>query len=171
MLTRRRLYFLLPDVGSARDIMNELLLARIEARRIHFLANRGALPPELPEATVLQKTDIVHGAELGMVIGGVAGTAGGLLAVFFPPERASLQFVTVLVAAVFGALLGAWASSLAGSAVPNSRLARFAPELQQGKILMMVDVALAQISEINELVTRRHPNAIPSGFEPTLVFP
>lgn len=171
MLTRRRLYFLLPDVASARDIMNELLLARIEARRIHFLANRGALPPELPEATVLQKTDIVHGAELGMVIGGVAGTAGGLLAVFFPPEGASLQFVTVLVAAVFGALLGAWASSLAGSAVPNSRLARFAPELQQGKILMMVDVALAQISEINELVTRRHPNAIPSGFEPTLVFP
>ena len=77
MLTRRRLYFLLPDVASASDMMNELLLARIEARRIHFLAQRGALPADLPEATVLQKTDFIHGAQLGMVIGGVAGTMGG----------------------------------------------------------------------------------------------
>ena len=161
MLTKRRLYFLLPDVASARDVMNELLLARIEARRMHFLANRGALPPELPEATVLQKTDVVHGAELGMVIGGVAGTLGGLLVVFFPPEGASLQFVTVLVAAVIGALLGAWAS----------RLTRFAPHLQSGKVLMMVDVPLRDIDKINELVTRRHPDVIPSGFEATLVFP
>ena len=171
MLTKRRLYFVLPDMASARDIMNELLLERIEARRMHFLAGRGVLPPELPEATVLQKTDAVHGAELGMVIGGVAGTLGGLLAVFFPPEGATLEFVTVLVAAVFGALLGAWASSLAGSAVPNSRLARFASDLRQGKVLMMVDVPARQISAITELVTRRHPGAIPGGFEPTLVFP
>jgi hypothetical protein len=171
MLTKRRLYFLLPDVASAHDVMNDLLLARIEVRRMHFLANRGALPPELPEATVLQKTDVIHGAELGMVIGGVAGTLGGLLAVFFPPEGASLQLITVLVAAVIGALLGAWASSLAGSAVPNSRLTRFAPHLQRGKVLMMVDVPLRDIDKINELVTRRHPDVIPSGFEPTLVFP
>ena len=171
MLTKRRLYFLLPDVASTRDVMNELLLARIEVRRMHFLANRGALPPELPEANVLQKTDVVHGAELGMVIGGVAGTLGGLLVVFFPPEGASLQFVAVLIAAVIGALLGAWASSLAGSAVPNSRLTRFAPHLQSGKVLMMVDVPLRDIDKINELVTRRHPDVIPSGFEPTLVFP
>jgi hypothetical protein len=171
MLTRRRLYFLLPDIASARDMMNELLLARVEVRRIRFLVNRGALPPDLPEATVLQKTDIVHGAQLGMVIGGVAGTVGGLLAVLFPPGGAPLQLVTVLVAALLGALLGAWASSLAASAVPNSQLARFAPDLAQGKVLMMVDVSMQRISEINDLVRRHHPEAIASGFEPTLVFP
>lgn len=168
---RRRLYFLLPDIASARAMMNEMLLARIEERRIHFLAKRGALPPELPEATVLQKTDIVHGAQLGMVVGGVAGTLGGLLVVLFPPGGASLQLVTVLVAALVGGLFGAWASSLAASAVPNSQLARFAPELEQGKILMMVDVPLKRIGEITELVTRRHPEAVPSGFDPSIVFP
>lgn len=171
MFTKRRLYFLLPDVASASDMMNELLLARIEERRIHFLANRGALPPELPEASVLQKTDIVHGAQLGMVIGGVAGTIGGLLVVFFPPGGAPLQFVTVLVAALLGALFGAWASSLAASAVPNSQLARFARDLEQGRVLMMIDVPMRRIGEINELVRRRHPEAIPSGFEPSVVFP
>ncbi|HET7596872.1 MAG TPA: DUF1269 domain-containing protein [Burkholderiales bacterium] len=171
MLTRRRLYFLLPDIPSAEDLMNELLLARIEQRRIHFLAARGLLPPQLPEATVLQKTDVVHGAELGMVIGGIAGTLGGLLVVFFPPGGASLQLVTVLLTALAGALFGAWASSLVASAVPNSQLARFAPALQAGRILMMVDVPMRSIGEVNELVRRRHPEAVAGGFEPTLVFP
>jgi hypothetical protein len=171
MLTKRRLYFLLPDVDSAREMLNEMLLARIEERRIHFLAKRGTLPPELPEATVLQKTDIVHGAQLGIVIGGVAGTLGGLLVVFFPPGGASLQLVTVLIAALLGALFGAWASSMAASAVPNSQLARFGTDIERGKVLMMVDVPMGRIAEIYELVRRRHPEAISSGFEPTVVFP
>ena len=37
---RRRLYYLLPDAGSARKIMDDLLLARIEERHIHFLAGQ-----------------------------------------------------------------------------------------------------------------------------------
>lgn len=171
MLTKRRLYFLLPDVDSARNMLNEMLLARIEERRIHFLGKRGTLPPELPEASVLQKTDIVHGAKLGIVIGGVAGTLGGLLAVFFPPAGVSLQLVTVLIAALLGALFGAWASSMAASAVPNSQLVRFQADLDRGKVLMMVDVPMRRIAEISELVSRRHPEAISGGFEPTVVFP
>jgi hypothetical protein len=171
MLTKRRLYFLLPDVESARNMLNDMLLARIEERRIHFLANRGTLPSELPEASVLQKTDIVHGAQLGMVVGGLAGTLGGVLFVFYPPGGASLQWVTVLIAALLGALFGAWVSSMAASAVPNSQLKRFGSELERGKVLMMVDVPMGRIAEIYELVRRRHPEAISSGFEPTLVFP
>ncbi len=171
MLTRRRLYFLLPDIESARGMLDEMLLARIEERRIHFLAKRGTLPDGLPEATVLQKTDIVHGAQLGIVIGGVAGTLGGLLVVWFPPADVALQWVTVLIAALLGALFGAWVSSMAASAVPNSQLARFQADIESGKVLMMVDVPLRRIAEISELVTRRHPEAISSGFEPTVVFP
>jgi hypothetical protein len=171
MLTKRRLYFLLPDVDSAREMLNEMLLARIEEGRIHFLGKRDALPAGLPEATVLQKTDVLHGARLGMVIGGVAGTLGGLLVVLFPPGGASLELVTVLIAALLGALFGAWASSMVASAVPNSQLTRFAPDLERGKVLMMVDVPMRRIPDILELVRRRHPEATSSGFEPTVVFP
>lgn len=171
MLTRRRLYFLLPDIESARSMLNEMLLARIEERRIHFLAKRGTLPADLPEATVMQKTDIVHGAQLGIVIGGIAGTLGGLLVVFFPPGGVSLQLVSVLVAALIGALFGAWVSSMAASAVPNSQLKRFQADIENGKVLMMVDVPMRRIQEITDLVARRHPEAILSGFEPTIVFP
>ena len=67
---KKRLYFMLPDFQSARSMLDEMLLARVEERHIHFLAKRGTLPDDLPEASVLQKTDIVHGAEMGLVIGG-----------------------------------------------------------------------------------------------------
>lgn len=168
MLMRRRLYFMLPDSNSARQMLDEMLLARIEVRHIHFLARRGTLPPELPEATVLQKTDIVHGAQLGGVIGGVAGTLGGLLVILFPPAGVSLQLVTVLIAALLGSLFGAWASSMAASAMPNSRLKTFYPDIEQGKVLMMVDVPMRRVQEISELVARRHPEAVAGGFEPTI---
>lgn len=171
MLTRRRLYFLLPDSDSARGMLDEMLLARIEERRIHFLGKRGALPPGLPEATVLQKTDIVHGAQLGIVIGGIGGTLGGLLVVLFPPAGVPLQLVTVLVAALLGALFGAWVSSMAASAVPNTRLAGFQADIEQGRVLMMIDVPLSRIAEISDIVARRHPEAVSRGFEPTIVFP
>lgn len=168
MLMRRRLYFMLPDVDSARKMMDEMLLARIEDRRVHFLARRGTLPPDLPEATVLQKTDVVHGAQLGIAIGGVAGTLGGLLVVLFPPAGVSLQLVTVLIAALLGALFGAWVSSMAASAVPNSKLKAFHSDIEQGKVLMMVDVPMRRAQEISELVARRHPEAVSGGFEPTI---
>ncbi len=168
MLMRRRLYFILPDIDSARGMLNEMLLARIEIKHIHFLARRDTLPDDLPEANVLQKTDVVHGAQLGMTIGGVAGIIGGLLIVLFPPRGVSLQLVTVLLAALFGALFGAWASSMAASAVPNSKLKAFHPEIERGKVLMMVDVPMRRAQEIRELIARRHPEAVSGGFEPTI---
>src|SRR5512146_2367521 len=122
---RRRLYFLLPGIDSARQMLDEMLLARIEVRHIRFLARRGALPLELPEAGMLQKTDVVHGAELGLVVGGGAGAIAGVLLVMFPPHGRTLELVTVLITALLGALFGAWVASMVGTSVPNSMLNRF----------------------------------------------
>ena len=168
MLMRRRLYFLLPDVESARGMLNEMLLARIEVGHVRFLARRGTLAGDLPEAGVLQKTDIVHGAQMGIALGGVVGALGGALLVFFPPEGLKLQPVTVLISALVGAFFGAWASSMAASAVPNTKLKAFHPEIERGKVLMMVDVPMRRVTEISELVAGRHPEAVSGGFEPTI---
>jgi uncharacterized membrane protein YeaQ/YmgE (transglycosylase-associated protein family) len=168
MLMRRRLYFLLPDVKSARAMLDEMLLARIHVERIHFLAKRGTLPDDLPEANVLQKTDMVHGAQLGVVIGAAAGLIGGLIMVAFPPEGVSVQLVVILIGGVVGALLGSWISSMAASAVPNTKLQAFHPEIERGRVLMMVDVPMRRAGEIQQLVASRHPEAVSGGFEPTI---
>jgi len=168
MLMRRRLYFMLPDIQSARSMLDEMLLARIHVERIHFLAKRGTLPDDLPEASVLQKTDLVHGAQLGVVIGAAAGLIGGLLVVFFPPEGIVVQWVAVLIGGIAGSLLGSWISSMAASAVPNTKLNAFHPQIERGRVLMMVDVPMRRASEISQLVAARHPEAVSGGFEPTI---
>jgi hypothetical protein len=165
---RRRLYFILPDIETARAMLNEMLLARIECRHVHFLSRRDTLPDDLPEANVLQKTDIVHGAQVGVAIGGIVGAVAGGLLVFFPPEGVTLKLITILVVAIGGALFGAWASSMVASSVPNSRLKMFQRDMDDGKVLMMVDVPMRRVQEICELIARRHPEALSGGFEPTI---
>lgn len=161
---RRRLYFLLPDLESARRTANDLLLARIEDRHMHFLAKRGTDLGELHEASYLQKTDILHGAGIGLAIGGLGGMVLGAVIVAYPPAG-NPQLITVLIAAVIGALLGAWMASMAAAAVPNSRLKQFHEEIEKGKILLMVDVPYQMVEKVRDLVLSRHPEAVSGGQE------
>lgn len=162
---RRRLYFLLPDVDSARRTANDLLLARIEDRHMHFLARRGTPLGELPEASYLQKSDLVHGAGIGFAIGGLGGLLLGALIVAFPIEGTQPQLVAVPVAAVVGAVLGAWMASMAAAAVPNSRLEAFQEAIAGGKVLLILDVPLARVEEARALVRTQHPEALSGGME------
>ena len=139
-----------------------------KCRRLHFLAKRGTLPSDLPEATVLQKTDVVHGAQMGLIIGAVVGALAGGLLVMFPPEGVAPKLIAVLMIAIGGAVFGAWASSMVASSVPNSRLKGFERDIEGGKVLMMVDVPMRRVQEICELVKRRHPEALSGGIEPTI---
>ena len=79
---RRRLYFLLPDVESARLTANDLLLARVEDRHMRFLAKRGTDLGKLHEASYVEKTDLIHGVGVGLGLGGVAGLLLGLVILY-----------------------------------------------------------------------------------------
>ena len=165
---RLRMYVTLPDVTSAKKLADDLLLARIEDKRMHFLARRGTDLGILPEASYLQKTDAVHGATTGLVIGGVVGVLVGLLLVYFPPGGISVQLVAVLIAAVVGAGLGIWIASMVGLQVPNSRLRGFEHDIEEGKILLMLDVPAGRYDEIRSIIARTHPEAADGGSEPTV---
>jgi uncharacterized protein (DUF2062 family) len=165
---RLRLYFVLPDASSARKIANDLLMARVEDRHMHFLARKGTDLGELHEASFLQKTDIRHGAAVGMMGGGLLGVAVGLLVIFFPPTGAPMQLAIVLVTSLLGALFGAWVSSMVATAIPNSHLRQFETDIAQGHILLMVDVPSRRVDEIRALVKRTHPEAEAQGREPTI---
>lgn len=162
---RRRLYFLLPDVESARRTANDLLLARIEDRHMQFLARRGTDLGALHEASFFSKSDLIHGAGLGFGLGGVGGLILGALIVAYPPEGTHPQLVAVLIAGVLGAIFGAWTASMAAAAVPNSRLKQFHEEIARGKVLLILDVPYSRVAEIGELVIGRHPEAVSGGLD------
>ena len=163
---RLRMYVTLPDLASAKQLANDLLLARIEDRHMHFLARRGTDLGELHEASYLQKTDAVHGAFTGMVMGGAVGVIVGILLVYFPPGGASIQLVAVLIAALVGAFLGIWIAGMMGLQVPNTQLRGFERELSDGKILLMLDVPASRFEELRGIIARTHPEAADRGAEP-----
>jgi len=144
------MYLTIPDLAAARQLANDLLLARIEDRHMHFLARRGTDLGELHEASYLQKTDAVHGGFTGLVIGGIVGVAVGLLLVYFPPGGVSVQLVAVLIAAIVGAVLGVWMAGMLGLQVPNTQLKGFEQDLQDGRILLMLDVPASRYEEIRQ---------------------
>ena len=165
---RRRLYFLLPDRESAARISEDLLLARIEDRHLHFLARRGMALPGLHEASVLQKSDAVHGAELGFALGAIGGLLLGVYMYLTPPEGQRLELITLLASTIIGALFGIWASSLVALSIPNSRLKPFQAAIDAGQVLLIADVPAGRVEEIQRLIHARHPEAADYGLEPTV---
>ena len=160
---KRRLYFLLPDVASATRTANDLLLARVEDRRMHFLAKRGTDLGELHEASYLIKTDIRRGAAIGIAFGLLAGAILGALIVNYPPAGTQPPPWSLVIAMIVGAVLGLWMGSMAAAAVPNSRLQAFSDEIARGKVLMIVDVPYEQVNRIREVVAARHPEVVLSA--------
>jgi hypothetical protein len=164
----RRIYFLVPDIDVARKVVDELLLARIEERHIHLVAKEGTPMEDLPEATFLQKTDFVPALERGIAIGGATGAIAGLVALAFPPAGLVLGGGAVLAIALAGAGAGAWFSSMVGASIPNSRIKEFEKAVEQGEVLMLVDVPKAKVEQIEEMVKSHHPDAEVEGTEPTI---
>ena len=161
---RLRMYVTLPDVASARKLADDLLLARIEDKRMHFLARRGTDLGELHQASYLQKTDTVNAFFKGGLIGAVMGVVVGLLLVY----TMNAQLGAVLIGALVGAGLGAWVSSMLGLQVANSSLKDFEKDIQDGKILLMLDIPAARYEEIRAVIARTHPEAANRGNEPTV---
>ena len=162
---KRRLYFLLPDVDSATRTANDLLLARVEDRHMHFLAKRGTDLGELHEASYLLKTDLMRGAGIGLFLGALGGVILGYMIVNHPPEGTHPGLAAAVIAAIVGAILGVWMGSMAATAVPNSRLRQFDDEIARGKVLMVVDVPYEKVDRIREVVAARHPEVVATSQE------
>jgi len=148
--------------------MDDLLLLRVEERHIHFLAKRGVPLDGLHEANVLQKSDLVHGAQLGLVAGALVGCIGGGLLVWLVFTEPAHQLATVLGTTAFGAFFGTWVASMVGSAVPNSRLRIFQDALERGNVLLMVDVPEHKVDVIKSRLGSSHPEAMDGGVEPNI---
>lgn len=166
----RRLYFLVPEVETAKTIVDELLLARIEERHIHIVAkdHHALEQAHLPEAGLFEESDFVPALERGVAVGGATGLVAGIAAVTFPPAGLVLGGGAVLATSLLGAGLGAWVASMIGVSVPNSHLDRFQKAVDQGELLMLIDVPKDRVDEITQLVKSHHPDAKVEGTEPTI---
>jgi len=162
----RRLYFLLPDLDLTHTVVDELLLARIEERHIHVIAKEGTPLKDLPEASLIQKSDFVPAVERGVAMGGATGIAAGLVAIALP--GVVIAGGALLAMGLAGAGMGAWLGGMIGMDVGNSHIKQFESAVQDGQILVLVDVPKDRVDEIQKSVKKHHSEADFEGTDPTI---
>ena len=162
----RRIYFLVPNIEITHKIVEELQSEGIEDRHIHILAKRGTPLEDLPEAGVSIKTDFLPALERGIALGGSTGLLAGLIGLRFAGFAiAGGPLLGIIIAsATIGSLMG----GLAGMNVGNTRLKKFEEAIEQGELLMLVDIPRERIEAIRKLVIKHHPDTEFEGIEPIL---
>ncbi len=164
---KRRVYFVLPDAATAHAVERDLLLARVDDRHMHFMAKDESGLRDLPIADFTQRTDLIPGMEHGLIAGGVTGALAGGIA-WALQFSMNIGLGIVLILALLGAVLGVWFAGMIGIGIPNSRLKRFERTLDEGHVLLMVDVNKTRVDEINEIVRAHFKDAQAFGEEPTI---
>jgi len=160
----KRLCFLLPNVGSAHGVVEELRAKGISDARIHVVANESAELGDLPEAGLVYESDFYPQLERGIAVGGTIGAIGGLVAMRV--AGAVFGGGAVLLFGLIGAGVNALLAAIAGAAFPSSRLTQFESAIEAGHVLVMVDVPVKEIPAIEKLVTDRHPEVEVEAIEP-----
>ena len=173
---KRRLYFILPDVKSAHAMMHDLLLARVNADSIHFLARPGTPMGDLPEATISERTDLFEGLEIGTGLGAILGLVLGLIALSIPTWWYTIPLPTVttlLICTLVGLLVGGLMTALVATTIPNTQLKQFEGQIAKGQVLMIVLTPFHRFHEIRQKVVNGHPEATYQGTWPTdhVIFP
>ncbi|MGZ2745461.1 DUF1269 domain-containing protein [Burkholderia stagnalis] len=164
----RRIYLLLPTPQCAHRIVSELLLRRVAWRHIHVIANHDTVLDGLPVATLAQRSDLLPSLARGTAVGCATGMLMALLALMFPPAGLPIAGGAAMTITLSGAGFGAWAASMIGVDVPNTRLKRFEAGIERGELLMMIDVAKDRVHEIEDMVRLHHADAHFGGEDPAI---
>ena len=157
-----KLEFMLPDIKAANQACEQMLLARIENKNIHFLAKPGTNLGKLQLATAIEKTNIIHEGERGILIGAGLGLLAGLYVLTVPPWLTnsplwftnSPWFVILATTAVIGTVSVAIGAALLGVNLFNTDLNRFKSRINRGEILMIVSVPFYRAKEIRNIMNQ-----------------
>jgi hypothetical protein len=152
----RRIYFSFPRVEQVRRVVAELEAAGVEREQLHTLARSDVDISGLPAANEAQRSDRTWFWEQ----------------LFWYANLAA--FVVVLAVAVLALYAGSpgWAAVAAVAAVanvivgerfavkvPHAHLNQMRVPYLHGEVILLVDVPRSRVHEIEQLVSRRHPEA------------
>ena len=156
----RRLYFVIPDESQAMQVVADLEAVGVDRNHVHALPGRGTTLTRLPLATERQRRDDAWRLEssvwvVNMALFGLALL--GLLASLYLRSLAGAAAAATIMAVTL--LAGVWFAVC----VPDTHLDEFRGVLSHSEILLMVDVPKAKVFDVEEIIRRRHPEAVMGG--------
>ena len=156
----RRLYFVLPDAGHARAAAADLRAAGLDDAHLHALAREGTDLAGLPPASPRQRIDTLGRAERWLWNANLALFALALAGLAWALAAGAALAVAVALAVMVATVTAGY---LFVQRLPHTHLEEFRQALAHGEVLLMVDVPAGRVAEIEALMRRRHPEAVPGG--------
>lgn len=157
---KRRLFFLLPDVKQAKDIVFELNQIGIDQTHMHVIAREDIDTTGLPESTSLQKKDGIYQIEQFLWNSNlVLFTIALFFAMYFfltnSPIVALVPLAIMLICFASGCLFT--------SKVPSTHLSEFETAISHGEILLVVNTPKKRVQQLDDFIHTQHPEAITAG--------
>ena len=164
----QRIYFLVPDKHVTQTIVTEVEATGIAEQHIHVIAAENVELEDLPEASLLQKSDFLAAFERGLPVGAATGLLAGLVTMIVPGGVA-LSGGALLACMAAGAGIGSWMGSMVALDIPNSRHREFQEAVDSGAFLMLIDVPKDRVQDIETLILQHHPEAELERVEPSVL--
>lgn len=156
---KTRHVFSAPDVEAARVAVDAAIDAGLDRDCLSLVARSDieldAIPDDLKEAD----TDFVPALLRGAGAGSVAGLLAGLVAVVATPIGVTLAGAAAVAAG--GAILGGWAASIVGGALPDPVRRDFDEQIQNGNILIVIDASRDKLALIEPALERAGAKSLP----------
>lgn len=159
----KRHFYISDDLDDLEIIEKQLEDAGVTTPQIHVLSedNAGVKAHRLNDVEAVLRKDVVHGTELGAVVG-VLGAAIILLAAWATGIADTITWVPPVFLSVIVLGFCTWEGGLIGIQKPHSDFVRFQDTLRSGKHVLLVDVSTDQ-EHILHQVTGAHPKLAAAG--------
>ncbi len=157
---KRRLYYLLPDSSDVEKLLNDLEGSVISKQDVHAVAKEELNLNSLDDIQSPTETDRDYFVEwflwrINLALFFVALIAFVVVLLWHPGIWLILPTVIMIGTFVTGLLFVL--------RMPNVHLNEFRPALQHGEVLLMIDVPTAEITQVDQLVHRKHPEVVTGG--------
>lgn len=157
---KRRLYYLVPDSSDVEKLVDDLKGSAISKQDVHAVAKHELHLKGIDDIQSSTETDRDYFVEwllwrINLALFFVALIAFVVLLLWYPGIWLILPVVVMTGTFVSGLLFVL--------RVPNVHLDEFRPALQHGEVLLMIDVPATDITQVDQLVHRKHPEVVTGG--------
>lgn len=156
---KTRHVFSTPDVATARRVVDAALDAGIDRDCLSLVARSDIELDSIPDDLKEADSDFIPAALRGAGYGSAAGLLAGLVAVIATPIGVTLAGAAAVAAG--GAVVGGWAASIVGGALPDPVRRDFDDQISEGKILVIIDASKDTLARVEPALVQAGATVLP----------